>query len=316
MTRAESTPHSTIGTRLASLIPRLACPSCSGAVDVDERELVCAQCRRRYAVVGEMAVLLDEESTAEIEAARDGAENVRLRSTLRQSGILRLIDAVRPPHPFLFLNGRLNRGAFSALVSSTGVETVVLDIGSGLLKGLNASGLSEHVYNSLIPLEIAAGPGIGVVGDAHKLPFGDNSLDGVLIQGVLEHVRDPERIAGEIWRVLKPGAPVYVDVPFVQHYHLDPFDFRRYTVYGIEHLFGRFERVDSGVAAGPASALADMLTEFPALLFRSPMMYWGVKFVTGWLTSPIRFLDVFWSKAPRAHIASGAVYYLGRKPAT
>ena len=314
MTMAETTTPHTLGTRLASLVPRLACPNCHGAVRPTEGALVCERCARRYPVVGEMAVLLDEESAAEINSARDGAENVRLRTSLRQSGMLRFADAMRPPHPFLFLNGRRNRGAFSELVPA-GNDTVVLDIGSGLLKGLNASGLSERVYNSLIPLEIAPGPGIGVVGDAHKLPFCDGALDGVLIQGVLEHVRDPERIAGEIWRVLKPGAPVYVDVPFVQHYHLDPFDFRRYTVYGIEHLFARFERVDSGVAAGPASALADMLTEFPALLFRSPMMYWGVKFVTGWLTSPIRFLDVFWSKAHRAHIASGAVYYLGRKPA-
>lgn len=315
MTIAEATSHSIVGPRLASLIPRLACPSCRAPVRATDAELVCEECGRRYPVVGEMAVLLDEESAAEINAARDGAENVKLRSFLRQSGVLRLADAIRPPHPFLFLNGRRNRGAFSELVPSTGGDTVVLDIGSGLLKGLNSSGLSERVYNSLIPLEITAGPGIGVVGDAHKLPFRDDSLDGVLIQGVLEHVRDPERIAGEIWRVLRPGAPVYVDVPFVQHYHLDPFDFRRYTVYGLEHLFARFERVDSGVAAGPASALADILTEFPALLFRSPLLYWGVKFVTGWLTSPIRFLDVFWSKAHRAHIASGAVFYLGRKPA-
>ena len=298
---------------LQRILSRLACPACRGGLRADGAGLACESCDRRYEVRGDMPVLLDEASAAEIGAARGGAENVRLRSRLGK--MARLADIIRPPHPFLFINGRSCREAFSAMASGSGADAIVLDIGSGLLKGLNASGLSPHVRAHLVPLEIDAGPGIGVVGDAHKLPWRDGSLDGALIQGVLEHVRDPIGIVAEIYRVLKPGAPVYADVPFLQHYHLDPLDFRRYTVYGFEQLFGRFEKVRSGVAAGPASALADMLTEFPALPFRSPALYWGVKLISGWLVSPLRFLDLVWGRAERAHIASGAVFFLGKKPA-
>ena len=312
MTAGNPSPFAA-GTRLAGLLSRLACPACRAGLRPIPEGLRCESCGRIYPVRGEMPVLLDEASAAEIEAARGAAENVLLRSRLGR--LARIADVIRPPHPFLFINGRACREAFSALVADAGPDGVILDIGSGLLKGLNAAGLSQYVREHLVPLEIAAGPGIGVVGDAHKLPWRDASLDGALIQGVLEHVRDPIGIVGEIFRVLKPGAPVYADVPFLQHYHLDPLDFRRYTVYGFEQLFGRFDLVRSGVAAGPASALADMLTEFPALPFRSPALYWGVKFVSGWLTSPLRFLDLLWGRAERAHIAAGAVYVLGRKPA-
>ena len=295
---------------LDALLPLLACPHCRAGLTSRGQELECSACRRRYQVVGNMPVLLDEESAAEIAAARGVAENVQLRQRL--GGLQRLADLVRPPHPFLFLGGRANRRRFSTLVGER-QSGVVLDIGSGLLVNRNASGLSPSVRGRVIPLEIAPSGGIGVVGDAHKLPWRDASLDGVLIQGVLEHVRDPIRIVSEIQRALKPGAPVYAEVPFLQHYHLDPLDFRRYTVYGFEQLFGAFERADSGVMAGPASALTDMLTEFPALLFKPPALYWGVKLVTGWLMSPIQLLDFVWARLPRAHIAAGGVYFLGRK---
>ena len=118
----------------------------------------------------------------------------------------------------------------------------------------------------------------------------------------------------EIFRTLKPGAPVYAEVPFIQHYHLDPVDHQRWTHYGFEKLFGAFVCDEVGVAAGPASALTDMLTEFPALLFRSPALYWGAKLVTGWLFSPLQLLDAIWVSAPRAHMMPGAVHFLGRKP--
>jgi SAM-dependent methyltransferase len=247
-------------------------------------------------------ILLDPESTAAIAATRGRAENVHLRQSLgRSPGLLRLVDRLRPPHPFAYMRRRVSRAqraAFSRLASAAGERdgAIFLDVGSGILGGLNASGLSDYVTQHTVPLEIAPTSGVGVVGDAHKLPFADASLDGVLIQGVLEHVADPERIVAEIRRVLRPGAPVFAEVPFIQHYHLDPVDYRRWTHFGFADLFRDFEVVDAGVCAGPASALTDVLTEFPALVFSSPKLYWGVKAVAGWVFAPLQLLDVLWAR--------------------
>lgn len=304
---------------LASLLPVLACPACRATLRMTDDALACSSCQRVYAVSGDVPILLDEASKSEIAAFRNDAENVRLRQQLTSGGIARLVDFIRPPHPFAYTRRRINhakRIAFSRLASASADLQAprFLDIGSGILGGLNHSGLSAHVRAHLLPLEIAPTSGVGVVGDAHKLPFRDDSLDGALIQGVLEHVRDPIQVVAEIFRALKPGAPVFAEVPFIQHYHLDPVDYRRWTHYGFEQLFAGFACDDAGVNAGPASALTDMLTEFPALLFRSPALYWGTKLVSGWLFAPIQLLDAVWGFAPRAHVMAGAVYFMGHKP--
>jgi SAM-dependent methyltransferase len=306
---------------LASLLPVLACPSCHAALRASDTGLDCTGCSLTYAVTNGVPVLLAPVSAKTIEGFRSDAENVQLRQTLgRNPLLLKLIDAIRPPHPFWYNRRRLShaqRIAFSELVDANGRREapIFLDVGSGILGGLNASGLSPYIRDNIVPLEIAPTAGIGVVGDAHYLPFADGSVDGMLIQGVLEHVLDPEQIVKEILRVLRPGAPVFSEVPFIQHYHLDPVDFRRWTHYGFAHLFREFEQTSAGVCAGPAAALTDMLTEFPALIFSSPALYWGAKVVTGWLFSPLQFLDVIWARTSRAHVMAGAVYFLGRKRA-
>ena len=299
-------------------LARLACPECREGVTRANDSLTCAG-GHRYAIQGDVPVLLTTTASAAIEADRSGAENVRLRRSLgRNRALLRVVEALRPPHPFKFNRWRFNRPlrqSFSEIVARNNPpgDALFLDIGSGILGGHNASGLSTFIRDRVVALEIDAASGVGVVGDAHRLPWRDNVADGVLIQGVLEHVKSPERVVAEIFRVLKPGAPVYADVPFQQHYHLDPLDFRRWTSYGFNDLFSAFEHVDSGVCAGPAAALTDMLTEFPAVLFKSPAAYWAAKSVAGWIFSPIQLLDFFWAKRPRAHTIAGAVYFMGIK---
>ncbi|MEZ5361501.1 MAG: class I SAM-dependent methyltransferase [Bryobacterales bacterium] len=64
--------------------------------------------------------------------------------------------------------------------------------------------------------------------DAQRIPFADATFDAVVAQAMLEHVADPVRAVGEIWRVLKPGL-VYSETPFLQQVHAGPYDFTRYA---------------------------------------------------------------------------------------
>ena len=45
-----------------------------------------------------------------------------------------------------------------------------------------------------------------IEGDAENLPFETESLDGVLLSGLVHHFPDPRRLAAEVARVLKPGG--------------------------------------------------------------------------------------------------------------
>ena len=293
---------------------RLACPSCRLPVHWGEAGVTCSGCGLVFPVRDGVPFMLDNESRSALSDRMAKAENVRLRERLAKHGwLLRALQKIRPPHPFLFLKGRRNRELFSSMLANGGDRPVTLDIGSGISEGANIAGLSSTVLDGRIGLEIDYSPTAHVVGDAHKLPFLDGRIDGVMLQGVLEHVADPVGIVSEIHRVLRPGGVLYVDVPFLQHYHQDPEDYRRFTLPGLRQLFDRFEETDAGVSAGPSSALCDLLTEYPAVWFSNPAVYWGVKWIMGWLVLPIRSLDYLLTGGSRAATLAGALFFLGRK---
>ena len=89
-------------------------------------------------------------------------------------------------------------------------------------------------------------PRVQVVADAHQIPIRDEHFDGVVIQAVLEHVLEPQRVADEIWRVLKPGGLVYAETPFMQQVHEGAYDFTRFTESGHRYLFRRFDLIELG----------------------------------------------------------------------
>ena len=82
--------------------------------------------------------------------------------------------------------------------------------------------------------------------DGLTIPYADESFDAILCTEVLEHAVEPDRLVGEMWRVLRPGARMLVTVPFMWGEHEVPFDFRRYSREGIRGLLERrgFEILD------------------------------------------------------------------------
>lgn len=69
--------------------------------------------------------------------------------------------------------------------------------------------------------------------DGTSIPFDDDRFDLVLCTEVLEHAVDAEKLFAEMKRVLKPNAALFLTVPYIWGEHEVPYDFRRYTTYGI-----------------------------------------------------------------------------------
>ncbi len=89
-----------------------------------------------------------------------------------------------------------------------------------------------------------------------QLPFGDKSFDIILCTQVLEHVFEPDRLLTELNRIARPGAKLMLTVPFVWDEHEQPYDFARYSSFGLKALLGRnswkvdhFEKLNSGSVA-------------------------------------------------------------------
>jgi len=71
---------------------------------------------------------------------------------------------------------------------------------------------------------------------ADRIPLADASLDSILCTEVLEHVPDPRAVWREFARVLKPGGKVLLATPMYWPSHEEPYDFFRYTAFGLQHL--------------------------------------------------------------------------------
>ncbi len=210
-----------------------------------------------------------------------------------------------PPDPFRF-DPRLERTVRALCAMATGGQWV-LNLGSGQTR------YGDRVVN----LDLQRFPGVSVQGDGHRLPFRDATLAGVLLRGVLEHVRSAETVRSEVERALRPGGFVYVEVPFLQPYHASPEDHRRFTLPGLRAFLRDFEEVESGVQIGPGSALAWVMKEaLGALLSRgSTRLYPKALTVAGWATFWLKYLDALVPPSPHAAHAASAVYYVGRKRA-
>lgn len=70
-----------------------------------------------------------------------------------------------------------------------------------------------------------------------------NSIDVIFCMEVLEHVANPFKAVSEIQRVLKKNGIFIGSTPFILSIHDEPYDFFRYTKYGIRNLFSEFEEL-------------------------------------------------------------------------
>lgn len=114
------------------------------------------------------------------------------------------------------------------------------------------------LVDEVVAVDAAPLPGVIVVDLSEPLPFQDASFDTVLCTQVLEHVADTERAMAEIARVLRPGGHALITVPFLYPTHEAPYDFGRFTHYGISDLVRRhgLEVLDVGAQGGPVLMLA------------------------------------------------------------
>jgi SAM-dependent methyltransferase len=188
----------------------------------------------------------------------------------------------------------------------------VLVVGGGDLgEGLGV--LTADPGVELVETDVYLGPRVGVVCDAHALPFADGAFDGVVIQAVLEHLLDPVRAVAEIHRVLAPGGLVYAETPFMQQVHEGAYDFTRWTALGHRRLFRWFDELDSGVAVGPASALVWSVRYFARSLPRSVTMARVLDRVATLAVFWLKYLDRWLVSHPGAHDAASSVYFCGRR---
>jgi SAM-dependent methyltransferase len=72
--------------------------------------------------------------------------------------------------------------------------------------------------------------------DLSDIPVEDARFDFILFNQVMEHLPEPSQVLRELHRVLKPDGKMIYTGPLFYEEHEQPYDFYRYTRFGLQHL--------------------------------------------------------------------------------
>lgn len=169
-------------------------------------------------------------------AQRIDAAKSTIKSVAAKSAQLRAKPS--KPKALRFINNSrqrlraVNRG----FAKTTEPDMLVLDAGAG--RGPYRTLFKHAKYETADFGKLGTNyTDLDYVCDLTDIPVEDGRYDRVLFNQVLEHMKDPQAVINELYRVLKPGGEILCTCPLTFHEHQKPYDFFRYTKYGLRHLF-------------------------------------------------------------------------------
>jgi|SRR5688572_24545658 len=153
-----------------------------------------------------------------------------------------------------------------------------LELGSG-------GGFIKELMPGVITSDVIALPDVDKVFSGEKMPFDDNSLDGIMMIDVFHHIPDPRAFLNEVNRVLKPNGTLTMSEPWntawsrlvFQNFHHEPFE-----------PAGGWHIINSGALSGANGALPWIVFERDRDVFEKE--YPNLKIETIKHHTPLRYL--------------------------
>jgi SAM-dependent methyltransferase/uncharacterized protein YbaR (Trm112 family) len=293
---------------------RLCCPACKGGLHGDKGFVTCNACGLSYPLVKGRPLLVPsiaqkgfESESPLLSAARmlpdrnqipplEGRQNLGTKEFFFTK-LFRQFDP-RDPH-WNFLGNKVNE-----MVEKIPPGATVLDIGAGECKYAALLPHTQYVSADLVfSSDKHDFSRIDIVADASAIPFQDDSFDVALNLVVLEHVPDPALTVREMARVLLPGGLAFALIPLVRPEHLAPFDFHRFTRYGIRNLFeSNGFRIDS--IEGSNGALWSAVHYARLIVQTQPLTRFGRRSLRGIFWNRFWFV-VLWPLVAYARTSNG-----------
>jgi len=147
----------------------------------------------------------------------------------------------------------------------------VLDVGCGRKPYRAHVPAARYVGLDLDTAELRAMGAADIFYAGGDFPVADQSFDAVLCSEVLEHIFAPTEFLGEIWRVLRPDGVLLLTTPFAWDEHSQPYDFGRYSSFGLRHVLegAGFEVVAQRKTCADGRALVQLASAYVYKVTRS-----------------------------------------------
>jgi SAM-dependent methyltransferase len=146
-------------------------------------------------------------------------------------------------------------------------------------------------------------------------PFEDASFDAILCTEVLEHYPDPPRLVAECARVCRPGTLLVFTAPLAWPEHLEPYDYYRFTQYGLRRLFdgGCYSVEKITPRGGWHTALGQLIGFWATHAFPTSWNY--VPRVLSWpVVAMLEWLDTKTKRQPELLLTLGFTVFARRGP--
>ncbi len=289
----------------SALISSLRCPQCRvGGFDDHDSLLTCKHCKTKFPFSQHRPILLRHDNA--LFSIDDYVQATPDLGNMKQ-GLKRFV-----PSPSVNLAYARVVGLLRGMLDEQGVQNILVVGGGKQRKWLDPMLKSIYSHN-VVYSDIDTGADVDLFCDGHDLPFDSNVFDAVITTAVLEHVLLPERVADEIYRILKSGGFLYSEMPFMQQVHEGAYDFTRYTLSGHRRLFNGFSEIESGMVAGPGTALVWAIENFLLAFVTKKYLRLSIKILSRLVFSWIKYADQLLVDKPQAMDGASCTYFFGKK---
>ena len=197
-------------------------------------------------------------------------------------------------NPFYFARKGLYQNV-SQLI--TNLDGKLLDIGCGTKPYATLCNVEQYIGLEIDDEGNRQHKYADIFYDGNTIPFENHTFDSILCNQVFEHVFNPDEFLQEINRVTKTHGKLLLTVPFVWDEHEQPYDYARYSSFGLKHMLEKhgFEIMEHRKSNNGLEVIFQMINAYLYKATTSKSIYINI-LTTFFIMAPFNIMGLIFSK--------------------